>query len=388
MKKTLLVMTVALAMGAVANAPARTKLVTLPDRSSLVTSLENPNATLLYEEREIPLQQGANSIDFAWNGVNIDQNSVLLELLTNPGDGDTATKVISTAFPPNENALTWEVFSPEARTERIRVSYVLYGVSKSTSYEIHVNQKETAGDFRQYLHLSNASGENLDDTVIRVPPMDDLSRSVDSGEHRRFVAARNKELPIQKLYVARPGYGSFLGEDGEAVDLVYEIANKTESALGKYKLPGGKIRLFGDDGLESSIFLGEDMVSDTPPGEKAEITLGSVKNVVLKRRLVKDEQENIRRNTGNSVVLFDQVRQLRYEVENFKDEPVTLKVHETLSGDWEVREITSDGVTTEKKSLGELVILVELPAATKGKPADKKIVDVTFRVKNRFPGEQ
>ncbi|MCC6546744.1 hypothetical protein IT570_06200 [Candidatus Sumerlaeota bacterium] len=367
---------------------ARTKLVTLPDRAKLVTSLENPRYTLLYEEREIPLQKGTNFVDFAWNGVSIDPNSVMIELLTNPGDGDTATKIIATGFPPNEQALTWQLFAPEARTERIRVSYLLNGITQDTSYEIRMNQKETAGDFQQYFRMQNASGEDLDNAIVRLPLMDDLTRSMDSGEVRRFLASRVKELPVRKVFIARPGYETFLGEDGENIDLVYEIENKVEAGLGKYKLPNGKARLYGDDGMNSSIFLGEDMLKQTPPKEKAELTLGKVKDVVLKRRLMKDEKTNVRTNIQKVPVMFDQVRQLRYEIENFKEEPVTLKITETLNGDWEIKEITEVGVSTERKSIDELVISVELPANKKGEKAEKKVVDVSFLVKNRFPGEK
>ncbi|MCC7391127.1 hypothetical protein IT571_02060 [Candidatus Sumerlaeota bacterium] len=367
---------------------ARTKLVTLPDRAKLVTSLENPRFTLLYEEREIPLQQGTNYVDFAWNGVSIDANSVMIELLTNPGDGDTATKIIATGFPPNEQALTWQLYSPAARTERIRVSYLLNGISQDTSYEIRMNQKETAGDFQQYFRMQNASGEDLDNAIVRLPLMDDLTRSMDSGEVRRFLASRVPELPIKKVFIARPGYDVFLGEDGENIDLVYEIENKTEAGLGKYKLPNGKARLYGDDGMNSSIFLGEDMLRQTPPKEKAELTLGKVKDVVLKRRLMKDERTNVKTNNRKETVMFDQVRQVRYEIENFKEEPVTLKINETLNGDWEIQEITEAGVKTERKSLSELVVSVDLPANKKGEKAEKKVVDITFVIKNRFPGEK
>lgn len=387
--KTLSTSAVILLLAALpAIAPARTKLVTLPDRAKLVTSLENPRFTLLYEEREIPLQQGTNFVDFAWNGVSIDANSVMIELLSNAGDTDQATKIIATGFPPNEQALTWQIFSPEARTERIRVSYILNGITQDTSYEMRVNQKETSGDFQRYLRLQNNSGENLDNAIVRVPLMDDLSRSVDSGEVRRFLATRNKELPIRKLYVSRPDYANFRGEDGEEINLVYEIDNKAESGLGKSKLPVGKARLYGDDGMGSSIFLGEDIVKETPPNEKAELTLGKVKDVVVKRRLMKDERTNIRTNSSKTPVLYDQLRQLRYEIENFKNEPVTLKVHENLNGDWEIKEITQQGVSTEKKSLDELIISIDLPAAKKGEQAEKRFVDITFLVKNRFPNEQ
>ncbi|CAN5398864.1 hypothetical protein BH09SUM1_BH09SUM1_26080 [soil metagenome] len=387
MKTATLILAAAVACIAAA-APARTKLVTLPIRSQLVTSLENSRYTLLFEEREIPLQKGTNYVDFSWNGVSIDANSVMIEMMTNPGDGDTASKIIATGFPPNENALTWQVYSPEARTERIRVSYLLYGISQEASYEFRVNEKETGGDFQQYLLLRNNSGEDLDSSVLRIPGLDDLSRSVDSGEVRRFLALRNKELPVQKLYVSHPSYNDWKGEDGEIVSLVYEIKNVTDVGLGKSKLAAGKVRIYGDDGMSSSIFLGEDMLTETAPQENGDLTLGSVKDVVFRRRLMKNEQQNVRRDSGNTTVLFDSVRQYTYELENFKNEAVTLKIVEPMKGDWELNPSTTDGVKTERKSLNELVIYVDLPAAKKGEPAEKKNVELNFTIHNVFPNEQ
>lgn len=369
-------------------APARTKLVTLPDRSRLVTSLENPRFTLLSEEREIPLAKGTNHIDFAWNGVNVDNRSVMLEFLTHPGAGPEATKIISTSFPPNEAALTWQVYSPEDRTEKVRVSYILFGITQDNSYELRVDASEKQGKFQQYFRLSNQSGENLDNSIVRLPLMEDLTRSVDSGETRRFLAAKNDALPISKLYVSKPGYSYFKGDDGEDVDLVYEIENSAKSGLGKYKLPIGKARIYIDDGMDSSIFLGEDVVKETPAGEKSGLTLGKVKDVVIKRRLLSNERRNIRTNNSKSPVLYDQERTLTYEIENFKEEPVTLRLTEVLNGDWSVKEISDSSIRQEKKSINELNLFIDLPANAKGEKATKKEVTVVFLVKNRFPGEE
>lgn len=364
-------------------ADARTKLVTLPDRTLLVTSLENLNHTLLYEERDIPLQQGTNFIDFSWVGVNIDTNSVMIELLSNP---DT-TNIISTGFPPNENALTWQVYSPEARIERVRVSYLLRGITTQTSYEMRVNAEETEGDFQQYVLLRNASGENLENAILRMRSMEDVTRSIEQGEARRFLAIRQKNLPLDKLYVAKPGYQIFKGEDGETISMVYEIENKEETGLGGAKLPQGKVRLYIDDGLGSSIFLGEDMMENTAPEESAELKLGTVKDVTLKRRLMSETRQNEQRNSRRETVLFDLERHLRYEIENFKEEPVTLKIHEPMNGDWEIVEISNGAVETERKSISELIISVDLPPAGDD-GAEKKVVDLRLVIKRVFPHER
>lgn len=375
-------------LAAATSAPARTKLVTLPDRQTTVVSLENPSHALLYEEREIPLQKGGNLVDFAWNGVSIDQGSVMIEFLTHPGTGPDATKIIATGYPANEQALTWQVYSPEARTETVRVSYLLQGISTEDSYDFRANEAETGGDFRHYVLLRNRSGENLDNAVLRFPTGEDQTRSVDSGEARRFTAQRASELPVKKLYVVRPDVNFRANlEDPETINMVYELENSAASGLGKGKLPAGKLRIYGDDGMESSIFLGEDTLKETAPGEKGELALGTVRDVVIRRRLISDRQTNQRQNLSRRVVLYDQERHLRYEVENFKNEPVTLRIHETLSGDWSVVELSDKGAKTERKSSNELLITIDLPANTKGEVAEKKVVDLKLLVKNRFPGE-
>ncbi len=48
---------------------ARIKLVALPERAATVIRLDNPNATLIEEERVLTLQKGLNKVDFSWKGV-------------------------------------------------------------------------------------------------------------------------------------------------------------------------------------------------------------------------------------------------------------------------------------------------------------------------------
>ena len=104
-------------LASVAPAAARTKLVTLPERATLVVNLQNPSYSMLYEEREITLQTGNNDVDFSWQGVAIDPASIHLTILSNPGDTATSTKLVNLSMPPGEDALTWNLYSPEARTE-------------------------------------------------------------------------------------------------------------------------------------------------------------------------------------------------------------------------------------------------------------------------------
>lgn len=366
-----------------APAMARTKLVTLPDRAKLVLNLENPNHSLLYEEREVTLQKGTNHIDFSWQGVSIDPASIRLAVLSNPGEGDNATKIISVAFPPNENALTWQLYSPEARTERIRVSYLMFGIGRSISYEAVVNDKETEAVFQQYFQLSNQSGENMDDAAIRIAQAEDWIRSVDSGEVRKFLAYKNPSLPIEKVFVVRPAPMQSRGEDGEPIAMVYEFANAPANGLGKFDLAYGKTRFFAhrDDG---GIFTGEDWLANTPVGEKAELKLGTVKDVLLKKRIDSDTLEPVKRNDAGRVVISNRKVALRYEIENFKDKPSKVRVIEQLPPDAKLDKITAPGVTVVQKSATEAEITIDLeprPTDPKAKVPVKEVA-VSYTIPN------
>ena len=60
---------------------ARIKLVALPERAATVIRLDNPNATLIEEERVLTLQEGLNKVDFSWKAVSIDADSIRLTVL-------------------------------------------------------------------------------------------------------------------------------------------------------------------------------------------------------------------------------------------------------------------------------------------------------------------
>src|ERR1043165_9576997 len=136
---------------------ARVKLVALPERARVVVSLNNPDATLVEEERLITLQKGVNKVDFSWRGVNIDSTSIQLRALSHPND----VKVLNTSSPPNENALVWEFSSPAAQEERVRISYLLSGLTREVTYRAVAEPNEKAMTLRNYLRLHNNAGEDL-----------------------------------------------------------------------------------------------------------------------------------------------------------------------------------------------------------------------------------
>jgi len=362
---------------------ARTKLVTLPERELLVTSLDNAAHPLIMEERELPLQAGTNQIDFSWQGVAIDADSVELEIV-----GNDDVRIISTGFPLSERALTWDVYSPDARTQRVRLSYTVRGIRQEASYELRLRDDERSGDFLQHLLIANQSGEDLHDALIRAPYLGEIGRSIRDGEVRRLLAARTDALPVEKLFISRPARQQFAGEDGETIQMVYEITNDEASGLGRGRLPSGKIRVFSEPDDASPVFLGEDTLPSTPPGQEAQAALGTVRDVTLERFLLSDRRINEKFNQARRVVLFDREQTIRYTLRNFKDEPVTLRIHETmLPVEWQATHGgDASAIRLERKSGTELLIEIDLPAATGDDPAILG-VELDISMKNLFPNE-
>lgn len=339
-----------------ASAQARTKLVALPERATLVVNLDHAQQSLVTEERELTLQQGANQIDFAWQGVSIDRNSLRITPLDNPGESDTSTKVLGAELRDSDASLTWNIYSPEARTERVRVTYLLSGVQRESSYEWLAAQDEKSGRLEQRIALTNNSGEDFDNAVLRVSGSEDWRRSVDSGESRRFLASTTDAIPMEKRYIATLDWGRTSGDDGEPIALVYEFRNDAASKLGTRLLPYGKARIFsaGDEG--DNVFLGEDWLEATAAGEKAELGIGTVKDVVLKRRIVDSKDDVKRKNRSGYAVLIDRVVTIRYEIENFKDGASVVRVKENVPRDAVLEESPSSAVNVTRKTSTEIEI--------------------------------
>src|SRR5450432_3423711 len=74
---------------------ARIKLITLPVRERVEIQLDNPNATLVEEERIVPLVKGENQVDFSWANTQIDSASIVFRVIA-PADGKNLdVKVLS-----------------------------------------------------------------------------------------------------------------------------------------------------------------------------------------------------------------------------------------------------------------------------------------------------
>ena len=382
MKRIFCLATMAMLAGSLAQ--ARVKLVALPERARVVVSLTNPDATLVEEERLVTLQKGVNKVDFAWRGVNIDPTSIQVRLMSHPSEA----KVLNTSYPPNENALVWEISSPAAQEERIRISYLLSGLTREVMYRAVAEPNEQSMTLRNYLRLHNNSGEDLTEAEVSVGYGSPFKKTIAHEEVLEMLSERVADLPIKKVLTwdsATLPWDPEYQKNTVGIPLSYVVTNDKPSKLGTHTMLPGKVRIFiktkdqpgkeGEQATEGVAFTGEDWAQLTPVDREMKLYIGQSRDVKVTQRRTKDDKTNIRRNNQNNIVLHDTDEIYKIEIENFKKEPVNLTLVEHVPGYWKMVE-NSHAAQFKKKNAFTFEYNLTLPAESTG---DRKTT-VTFNL--------
>jgi len=358
---------------------ARIKLVALPERAATVIRLDNPQWTLIEEERVLTLQKGLNKVDFSWKGVSIDADSIRLRAL----DHSDKVTLLSVSYPPNEAALVWDISSDSDYAETVRISYLLSNIDRLITYKAVADKAETMVDLKSYLVLRNFSGEDFDKARVLLDYGEAFEQGIDHEETKRMLFLKAPKVPITKVWTfdaaKLPWDPEKLENKNVGIPVSYRIVNEAKSGLGKFALWGGKARLFQDDGHESTIFLGEDVTGLVPVGEKTELYIGDSRDIVVTQRKMKDNRINLQKNNDEKVVLYDTDEVITAKIENFKDGPAVLTMIEQIPGQWDMEKCTLDkkelklGVDYKKKDAGTLEFEIKLPARTDSGPAVKEL---------------
>jgi hypothetical protein len=342
-------------------AHARIKLVTLPDRDNTTVRLDNPQATLVEEERILSLHKGVNKVDFSWKAVHVDSDSIRLKIIQHPKD----TKLINVSYPPNSQSLVWDIYSPVARQEKIRISYLLSNIDRLVSYEAITNKDETKLDISSYMILRNFSGESLGPAKFQLDYGEGFEKSINDGESKRMLFYQAEKLAISKLFIFDAGKRPWEPDKQQSnvgIPVYYELENNSKNHLGKHALWGGKMRIYQNDGQDGSIFLGEDKPAYTPVNQMMKLYVGDSRDVVVTQRKTHHEKKNIKRNRKNQIIMYDKIETMQITIENFKDKAATINIIEPMSGEWE---ITRNSHPFTRKHHQQMEFKINLPA--KGK---------------------
>ncbi len=337
---------------------ARIKLVAVPERDRAVVRLDNPIATFVEEERVLQLQEGINKVDFSWRGVMIDPDSIRIRILSNPGE----VTLLSVSYPPDENALVWEISSTKAREEKIRIGYILYNIDQLVTYKMIADKDEKKVNMQSFMVLRNFSGEDFSDAGFYPDYGDSFQNSTQHEETKQFLFLKKDTVPIEKVFTFDAGilpWDPSKEDTNVGIPVTYIIRNNQASGLGDHSLWGGKARIFQDDGKDSTIFLGEDYASFTPAGKKMELKIGESRDIVVTQHKIKDTRINLKHNSSNSVILYDTDETIRAKIENFRNKPVVLTLIEHIPGQWDMSESTHEYV---KENANTIRFLVSIPA--------------------------
>jgi len=383
-------------LGVVPAAHARIKLITLPPRERVEIQLDNPAATLVEEERIVPLVKGENQVDFSWANTQIDPETIVFRVIAPVGDNKLDVKVLSVSYPPNEAALVWSVGASGSGSARVRISYILGNLNKSFNYRAVASHDETTLTFAQYMRLDNMANEEFGSTEVWAGFGKEFLKPVGLNETKEMLVNKSEKVPVRKTYTASMSEFGYLDQPQNKlrIPMHYVLKNDKDNHLGAAPLPEGKVRIFieGTDKEKGTTFVGEDWGKFTPVDDEMRLYLGVAQDIVVKRTI--DKNENLR-IAGN---LFNQSVVLKYEIENFKDQAVTLDIVENLrqvrnevrgdSGrdvEWELgKDTTFDAPDKDKSTFEQLVFHVKLPARGADGKAEKFVHKLHVTLKNEW----
>ena len=375
----------------------RIKLITLPVRERVEIQLDNENATLIEEERIVPLVRGENQVDFSWANTQIDPSTIVFRVIAPAGGGENDIKVLSVSYPPNEASLVWAVSADKSGSARVRISYLLGNLTKSFNYRAVASKDEKSLALSQYMRLQNFANEEFGDAAMFAVFGKEFIRAVGLNETREMLVTKVENVPVTKTYTANLEEFGWLDQPQNKlrVPMHYVIKNDKKNNLGAAPLPFGKVRIFiegGDAQQSNTAFLGEDWGKFTPVDDEMRLYLGVAQDIVVKRTIEKNDRIRIAGNLNNQDVT------IKYEIENFKDQPVTLDIVENvrfirdqLFGNtgrdvqWDMGANTTMGDRDNDKSTFEKAMFhVKLPARDKDGKAEKITHKFHLVIKNEW----
>ncbi len=395
---TLLLISALVLLSVPPRAEARIKLITLPVRQRVEIQLDHADATLVEEERIVPLVKGINQIDFSWANTSIDPNTLVFRVVVQdaaapPAAGDTVpakrleVQVLSVSYPPNEPALVWQVAASDSGSALVRISYLLGNLTKAFNYRAVVARDEKTLVLRQYLRLQNFANEEFDSTSLWAGFGPQFLKPIGLNETKEMLMQKYVEVPVKKAYTCDPTEFGYLDrpQNKLRIPMHYVLKNDKANHLGLAPLQFGKVRIFQEDAHGSTAFLGEDWGKFTPLDDEMRLYVGTAQDIVVQRTIEKNEQHQVAGNLHDIEVI------VKYEIENFKDQAATLDVAESLRQirgevyrdagrdvQWELGSETTfaGGPDAEKSTFDKQIFHVDLPA----RGADTKATKIVHKL--------
>jgi len=363
---------------------AKIDLVTLPSREKVQLTIYNSaDLTLVRDERILTLKKGENNLQFSWANTLIDPTS--LELI--PKQDITSINISQLIFPPRVNELgIWKIDSKISKKVPFEISYFTSGISWEAFYIGTLSSDEKSMELKGYVKVINNSGEDYENTSIRLvvgkinllemikvlakrfppygtpkvlPPTPIMYEGkAEIARAAKAVLAEAKEKEIIKegvseyfLYTIEGTENlpdkwtkrllSFSQKDipveyfykyeeeryGKNVRRFIKFVNDQNYKLGKEPLPDGLIKIFKYINKEGNLsYIGSDRTKYIPVGEKVELDLGESNELKVDVKLMDTKTKNYMFNKDGNISGWEEEKIYRIKIVNYKNLPVKVEI--------------------------------------------------------------
>jgi len=180
----------------------------------------------------------------------------------------------------------------------------------------------------------------------------DRPTSVAESQTKQLALLSASDIAVKREYVLAGSeyyYRERYGDLGQKLKpQVFISFDNKGGQLGK-PLPGGVVRVYAKDSKGAAQFVGEDRIAHTAKNETIRLKLGEAFDISADRK-----QTSYKKLADNLVETA-----YRIDLRNAKDEAVTVRVVESMPGDWD---IVQESIKGSKESARANVWQVEVPA--------------------------
>jgi len=299
--------------------------------------------------------------------------------------------------------LVVQVESDITGARELELSYLSGGLSWRADYVATLSKDESKLDLAGWVTLTNQSGTSYANAKLQLVAgdvnrvQDTMREEVMVNQQRAMAAPKLAQenlfeyhlytlshpttildnqtkqvallsasaVPVRKEYLLTGQnwyYRSAASDIGskQKVAVMVEFENRG-GELG-VPLPKGVVRVYKSDSKGNALFVGEDAIDHTAKNDKVRLKLGDAFDVTATRK-----QTSFRKISSDVVESA-----YRIVINNAKDVPVTVKVVEPVSGDWE---ITAESHKHSKGEAHAAVWLLTVPAESKA------VLEYTARIR-------
>ncbi|MCF7957308.1 MAG: DUF4139 domain-containing protein [Phycisphaerae bacterium] len=230
--------------------------------------------------------------------------------------------------------------------------------------DVMVTSSDSAVDASMVIEAKQVIKEGLSEYFLYTI---EGTETITNGWAKRLPSFNVDEIPVVNLYK----YEEEMYGRGTIRFLSFK--NDEDHELGETPIPGGAMKVYRHVDIESHLsYEGQSSFKYIPVGEKVELNLGAVSNVVVTPTLMDYKTKNYRFNSHRDIKGWDEIRDFKIEVKNTRD--VAIKVEIKRNFNTSYWDIEKDGPfdTFEKVDKDTVKFTLEL------EPQSKKVFNYTL----------